>query len=117
MLKPTNRNVTMHTTIELQEKYKICLDVTYYYRRWTSNEPILVQIQPLDTQNGRYNNYRNFSLPNYFDFRWAKQRIETDPLDAGKYNVSIFIAPKDTFIGDVHFCTNCEILLTIYTMQ
>lgn len=107
MLKPVKRNFTMHTTIDLQGKSKICLEATYYYTPKTTNESIEVQIQPLDTENRRPDNFRNFTLPKNFDFRWAKQRIETDPLDAGMYNISIFIAPKDTFIGDIHFCTNC----------
>lgn len=108
MPKPASRDFIMHTTIELLEKSKICLDVTYYYTPEATNESILVQIQPLSTHYGRSDNYRNFTLPKNFDFRWAKQRRETDPLDAGKYNISIFVSPKEIFIGDVHFCLNCK---------
>lgn len=109
MLKPTHRDVNMHTIVEItQDQSPICLDVTYFIYKKASNESIAVRIEKLDNENRGWK--KNFSLPKQFDFHWVKERMETDLPGTGKYKISISIAPHAAFIGDISFCKKCEYL-------
>jgi hypothetical protein len=110
MLKPTKRDVTMHSIVEVtREQSSICLEVTYYIKREASNKPIIVNIEQLDEQSGRWE--KKFNLSKNTD--WAKKRVETSLPRAGKYKISITIVTHAAFIGDISFCKKREIYLAL----
>jgi hypothetical protein len=115
MLKPTHRDVTMHTTVEItSDETSICLEVTYYFIKAASNISIIVQIEQLDKQRSRL---ELFHLPKNSEIHWAKKRIETKLLKAGKYKISISIVPHAAFIGDIRFCKKSEHYLMTFKLS
>jgi hypothetical protein len=109
VLKPIDgiRNVTMTTTVEMnQNKSRICLDVTYFFKSNAINRSITVQIKSLSKQAGTHEN--PIYLEKNAEPHWVKKRNEIGQLGAGKYNISINIVPYAVFIADIHFCQNRE---------
>jgi hypothetical protein len=107
MLKPTQRDVTMHTTVEItSDESSICLEVTYYFIKKASSEPIKVQIEQLNNKSDRL--LKMFNLTKNSEFHWAKKKINAKSLQAGTYKISITIAPHAAFIGDISFCKKRE---------
>jgi hypothetical protein len=114
MLKPTHRNVTMHTTVEItSDESSICLEVNYFFIKAASNNSIIVAIEQLDKQGNR----SEFHLPKNSEIHWAKKKIETKSLKAGKYKISISIVPHAAFIGGISFCKKREHYLMTFKLS